>query len=136
MPVTFRLRARGRPPVSWPSPVSLPSGQPASRYQVRVELYVQRETRPREAFAARYRSGQPPGELEAVARRAGDVEMTGIPHWCCLLVRTWPENAEPAYHVVADGHWLVFDMSHRVLCTLTGEQFSGEFQPAASPAAP
>ncbi len=62
--------------------------------------------------------------------------MTGIPRWCCLLVRTWPENAEPAYHVVADGHWLVFDMSHRVLCTLTGEQFSGEFQPAASPAAP
>jgi len=48
--------------------VSLPSGQPASRYLVRVELYVQRETRPREAFAARYRSGQPPGELEAVAR--------------------------------------------------------------------
>ena len=116
--------------------MSLPSGQPASRYLVRVELHVQRETRPREAFAARYRSGQPPGELEAVARRAGDVEMTGIPHWCCLLVRTWPENAESAYHVVADGHWLVFDMSHRVLCTLTGEQFSGEFQPAASPAAP
>ena len=116
--------------------MSLPSGQPASRYLVRVELYVQRETRPREAFAARYRSGQPPADPEAVARRAGAVEMTEIPQWRCLLVRTWPENAEPAYHVVADGHWLVFDMSHRVLCTLTGEQFSGEFQPAASPAAP
>jgi hypothetical protein len=41
---------------------------------------VQRETRPGEAFAARYQSGQPPGELEAVARRAGEVEMTEIPH--------------------------------------------------------
>jgi hypothetical protein len=38
-----------------------------------------------------------------VARRAGDVEMTEIPHWR-LLVQTWPENAEPEYHVVADGH--------------------------------
>jgi hypothetical protein len=93
---------------------------------------VQREARPREAFAARYRSGRPPAEREAVARRAGDVEMTEIPHWCCPLLRTWPENAEPEYHVVADGHWLVFDVSPGVLYTLTG----GEFEPAASPAAP
>jgi len=61
--------------------------------------------------------------------------MTGIPPWRCLLVRTWPEKREPDYHVVADGHWLVFDVSLGVLYTLTGEQFSGEFKPAASPAA-
>ncbi len=96
---------------------------------------MQRETRPREAFVARYRSGQPPGELEAVACRAGDVEMTEIPHWRCLLVRTRPENAEPDYHVVADGHWLVFDASLSVLYTLTGQEFSGEFEPAAHQAA-
>ncbi len=35
---------------------------------------MQREARPREAFAARYRPGRPPGEREAVARRAGDFE--------------------------------------------------------------
>ena len=58
--------------------------------------------------------------------------MTEIPHWCCPLVRTWPENAEPEYHVVADGHRLVFDVSPGVLRALTG----GEFEPAASPAAP
>jgi hypothetical protein len=57
--------------------------------------------------------------------------MTEIPQWCCLLVRTWPENGEPDYHVVADGHWLVFDVSLSVLYTLTGEEFSGEFGPAA-----
>jgi len=49
---------------------------------------VQREARPGEASAARYRSGRPPAEWEAVARRAGDVEMTEIPYWCCPLVRT------------------------------------------------
>jgi len=57
----------------------------------------------REAFAARYQSGQPLGELEAVACRAGDFEMTEIPLWRCLLVRTWPENVESDYQVVADG---------------------------------
>lgn len=97
---------------------------------------MQRETRPREASAARYQPGRPPGEPEAVARRAGGLEMTEIPHWRCLLARTWPQNAEPAYHVVADGHWLVFDVSPGVPCTLTGEQFSGESGPAACPAAP
>jgi len=62
--------------------------------------------------------------------------MTEIPQWCCLLVRTWPENGEPDYHVVADGHWLVFAVSLSVLCTLTGEEFSGEFEPAAHQGAP
>jgi hypothetical protein len=60
-----------------------------------VELYVPRERRPREAFATRYQLGQPPGELEAVARRAGDVEMTEIARWRCLLARTRLENAKP-----------------------------------------
>ena len=60
-----------------------------------VELCVQRESRPREAFAARYQPGQPLGELDAVAGRAGDFEMTEIPQWRCLQVRTWPENGEP-----------------------------------------
>jgi len=41
--------------------------------------------------------------------------MTGIPPWRCLLVGTWPEKREPDYHVVADGHWLVFDVSLGVL---------------------
>jgi hypothetical protein len=95
---------------------------------------MQREKRPREAFAARYQSGQPLGELEAVTCRAGDFEMTEIPHWRCLLVRTWPENAEPDYNVVADGHWLVFDASLSMLYTLTDEEFSGEFEPAAQAA--
>ena len=61
---------------------------------------------------------------------------TEIPQWHCLLVRTWLENGEPDYHVVADGHWLVFDVSLSVLYTLTGEEFSGEFEPAAHQAAP
>jgi len=68
--------------------VSITDGQRASRYLGPVELYVQRETRPREAFAARYQSVQPPAGLEAVARRAGDFEMTEIPPWRCLLA--WP----------------------------------------------
>ena len=55
--------------------------------------------------------------------------MTEIPQWCCLLVRTRPENGEPDYHVVADGHWLVVSLS--ALYTLTGEEFSWEFEPAA-----
>jgi hypothetical protein len=46
-------------------------------------------------------------------------------------VRTRLENGEPDYHVVADGHWLVLAVSLSVLCTLTGEEFSGEFEPAA-----
>ena len=62
----------------------------------------------------------------------GDAE---IPCWRCLLVRTRPENAEPEYHVVADGHWLVFDASLSVHYTLTGEEFSGEFEPATHQAA-
>jgi hypothetical protein len=55
--------------------------------------------------------------------------MTEIPHWRCLLARTWLENGQPDYHVVADGHWLVFDVSLAALYTLTG----GEFEPAAPP---
>ena len=51
-------------------------------------------------------------------------------------MRTWPENGEPDYHVVADGHWLVFAVSLSVLYTLTGEEFSGEFEPAAHQGAP
>ena len=86
---------------------------------------------PREAFAARYQPGQPLGELEAVARRAGDLETTEIPQWRCLLVRTWPENGEPDHGVVADGRWLVFGVSLSVLDTLADEEFSGEFEPAA-----
>ena len=62
--------------------------------------------------------------------------MTGIPQWRCLLVRRWLENGGPDYHVVAGGHWLVFDVSLSVLYTLTGEEFSGEFEPAAHQAAP
>jgi hypothetical protein len=93
---------------------------------------VQRDRRPREAFAARYQFGQPPGELEAVARRAGEVEITEIPYWRCLLARTWRENGQPDYHVVADGHWLVFDVSLAALYTLPG----GEFEPAAAQGAP
>lgn len=62
-------------------------------------------------MAARYQPGQPLGALEAVARRAGDLEMTEIPQGRCLLVRTWPENGEPDHGVVADGRWLVFDVS-------------------------
>ena len=61
--------------------------------------------------------------------------MTEIPQWCCLLVRAWLENGEPDYHVVADGHWLVFAVSLSVLCTLTGEEFSGEFSGEFGPAA-
>ena len=57
--------------------------------------------------------------------------MTEIPQWRCLLVRTWPENGEPDHGVVADGRWLVFGVSLSVLDTLTGEEFSGEFEPAA-----
>ena len=71
-----------------------------------------------------------------MARRAGDVEMTQIPHWCSLLVRTWLENAGPGYQVVADGHRLVVDAGPGGPCTLAGGQFSGESGPAASPAAP
>ena len=59
--------------------------------------------------------------------------MTEIPQWCCLLVRTWLENGEPDYHVVADGHWLVFAVSLSVLYTLTGEEFSGEFRARSPP---
>jgi hypothetical protein len=46
------------------------------------------------------------------------------------------ENGEPDYRVVADGHWLVFDVSLDVLCTRAGKEFSGEFAPAAHQAAP
>jgi len=101
-----------------------------------VELYVQREWRPWEALAARCQPGQPLGALEAVARRAGDLEMSEIPQGRCLLVRTWPENGEPDHGVVADGRWLVFDVSLCVPDTLAGEEFSGEFEPAAHQAAP
>jgi hypothetical protein len=34
--------------------------------------------------------------------------------------------------VVADGHWFVFEVSPGVLRTLTGKQFSGASEPAAS----
>ncbi len=61
--------AARRVPPRFRLPVSLPVPRPASRHRRRVELSVQRERRPREASAARYRSGQPPGELEAVACR-------------------------------------------------------------------
>jgi hypothetical protein len=37
---------------------------------------------------------------------------------------------------VADGHWLVFDVSLAALCMLTGAEFSEEFEPAAPQAAP
>ena len=70
---------------------------------------MQREKRPKEAFAAGISSASRPASWEAVARRAGDVEMTEIPHQRCLLVRTWLENGQPDYAVVADGHWLVFE---------------------------
>lgn len=62
--------------------------------------------------------------------------MTGIPQWRCLLVRTWPENGEPDHDVVASGRWLVFDVSLSVPGTLTDEEFSGEFEPAAHQAPP
>ena len=52
------------------------------------------------------------------------------------LVRTWPENGEPDHGVVADGRWLVFDVSLSVLDTLADEEFSGEFEPAAHQAVP
>ncbi len=51
------------------------------------------------------------------------------------MARIRPENAEPDYQVVADGHWLVFDVSLGMLYTLTGEQFSGEFEPTTAQAA-
>ena len=60
-----------------------------------VELYVQRETRPPGSVRRPVPVRPAARELEAVARRAGDVEMTQIPAWRCLLVRTWPENGEP-----------------------------------------
>jgi hypothetical protein len=47
-------------------------------------------------------------------------KMTEIPHGRRLLARTWLENGQPDYHVVADGHWLVFDVSLAALYTLTG----------------
>jgi hypothetical protein len=72
------------------------------------------------------------GDLEAVARRAGAFEMTEIPQWRCLIVRTWLEDGEPDYEVVADGHWLIYDMSFRMLIELTGQAFTDEFAPAAS----
>jgi len=37
-----------------------------------------------------------------------------------LLVRTWPENAEPGYQAVADRHRLVVDAGPGVPCTLAG----------------
>ena len=49
------------------------------RWLVPWGCVMQQELHPREAFAARYQPGQPLGELEAVARRAGDFEMTEIP---------------------------------------------------------
>ena len=101
-------------------------------------LRALRETA-REAFTPR---GPPPRSLSPGpgrglrphrrARRPGPARSgTEIPQWRCLLVRTWLENGEPDYHVVADGHWLVFDVSLYVLYTPTDEEFSGEFEPAA-----
>ena len=43
--------------------------------------------------------------------------MTEIAHWRCL-VRMWLANGEPDYNVMADGHWLVFDVSLSVLYEL------------------
>jgi len=58
---------------------------------------VQRETRPREACAARYQSGQPHADLEAVARRAGDFEITEIPQWRLWVPKTVSPYATWAY---------------------------------------
>ena len=81
---------------------------------------MQRDKRPREAFAARCQFGQPPGELEAVARRAGDFENDRDP---ALARPAGPDVAgerAAGLPVVADGHWLVFDASLAALDTLTG----------------
>jgi hypothetical protein len=72
-----------------------------------VELYMQQGLHPRAAFAARYQPGQLLGELEAVARRAGDFEMTEIPQWRCLQVRTGPGERRARSRHRADGRWLV-----------------------------
>jgi hypothetical protein len=100
-----------------------------------VELCVQRESRPREAFAARYQPGQPLGELDAVAGRAGDFEMTEIPQWRCLQVRTWPENGEPDHDVVPT---VAGSFRSQPLCARYADRrgVQREFEPAAHPAVP
>ena len=80
-------------------------------------------------------ASRPPG-LEGVARRAGDVEMTEIPPWRCLLVRTWPENGEPAYH--RDQFTVTVTLELVCLRFLDGPHGAGtrRHQRAAPPAAP
>ncbi len=62
--------------------------------------------------------------------------MTEIPPWRCLLVRTWPENGEPAYH--RDQFTVTVTLELVSLRFLDGPHGAGtrRHQRAAPPAAP